>query len=367
MTAAAQLAPALAWLVLTPWWVAVPLTLAGWGFTSFRVRRLLGDPRRPRWVVRFIDEPMFLGWGAGLLALPLLLAGALVLCAGSLAGCTPGVSAGLAASAAPAVLGAFGGGLLLAGWGLWGRRRRVRVREVEVPIRDLHPDLEGYRIAQLSDLHVGSYDDRDRGLEWASLANTLEPDLVVVTGDLVTSGTAYYRDVAEVLGKLRAKDGVFVVLGNHDQWDAEALERALRERGLRVLRNEQVRISRGAGAFTLAGVDDPYSGSDDIERTLVGRPSELPTVLLAHYPDFFRHAAARGVELTLSGHTHGGQLGVPFLADRLNLASALGHKPRGLFREGESWLYVNAGLGTTGPPLRLGVAPEVALIRLRKS
>lgn len=365
MTAVAQLAPALAWAALFPWWLALGLTLGVWALTARRVHRLFGDPPRPRWMTRLVDEPVFLHWCAGLLALPLLCLGALGLGAASLGGCAPAAGpVGLAASLPQAALAAFGSSLCIAGWGLWGRRRFVRERTIEVPIRRLHRDLDGYRVVHLSDLHIGSYDDVRRGLEWARAANALGADLTVVTGDLVTSGTAYYEDVAEVLGALRAEDGVFVVMGNHDQWDNAALTRAVEARGPRVLKNEHVRIERGAGAFILAGVDDAYSGSDDLERTLAGRPEALPTLLLAHYPDFFRQAAQLGVELTLSGHTHGGQFGVPFLADRLNLAGALGQPSRGLYRSGESALYVNAGLGTTGPPIRLGVAPEIAVLVL---
>lgn len=364
MTALAHVAPALAWFLLFPWWAALALALGTWAVSAARIRRLFADPPRPRWVRRLIDEPIYLHFAAGLLALPLLLLGLL---GAGLAGCAHGGGASLSASLPGALVGAFGAGLLLSGWGLWGRRRFVRRRVIEVPVERLHPDLEGYRIVQLSDLHIGSYDDRARGLQWATLANALSPDLVVVTGDLVTSGTAYYGDVAEVLARLRAKDGVFVVLGNHDQWDAAALASVIESRGPRVLANEHVRIERGRGAFTLAGVDDAYSGRDDVELTLSGRPEDLPTVLLAHYPDFFAAAARHGVDLTLSGHTHGGQLGVPFLADRLNLASLLGQPSRGLFQRGSSSLYVNAGLGTTGPPLRIGVAPEIAVLVLRST
>lgn len=366
MTAVAHVAPALAWSVFLPWWLALALALCAWTYTAWRVQRLLGDPPRPRWVTRLLDEPMFLHWAAGLLALPLAALGALALAAASLGGCAPSAVPAHLASTPDAALGALGTGLVVSAWALWGRRRFVQRRVLEVPMRRLHADLDGYRIVQLSDLHIGSYDGKDRGFEWAAMASALEPDLIVVTGDLVTSGTAYYDDVAEVLGALRAKDGVFVVMGNHDQWNNEALTRAIEARGVRVLKNERARIARGDGAFTLAGVDDAYSGSDDIEATLAGRPQALPTVLLAHYPDFFGPAARHGVELTLSGHTHGGQFGVPFLAQRANLATALRQPSRGLFRDGDSVLYVSAGLGTTGPPMRLGVAPEIAVLVLRK-
>jgi uncharacterized protein len=114
----------------------------------------------------------------------------------------------------------------------------------------------------------------------------------------------------------------------------------------------------------VAALDDYSTGKDDLERTLAGRPA-APTLLLSHFPHFFERAAERGVELTLSGHTHGGQIGLPLLGERLNIASLLGQRSRGLYRQGKSALYVNAGLGTTGPPMRLGIAPEIALFVLR--
>lgn len=364
MTFAAHVAPALAWGAVVRWWLAIGVMAVVWLFTARRLHALFSDPPRPRWVVRLIDEPMFLHWAAGLVALPLLLFGLGVLTALSISGCAPGAPARAPSVPVAAVWG-YGGGLLIAAFGLYVRRRRVRAREIAVPMRRLHGDLDGYRIAHLSDLHIGSYDDRARGLEWARATHALGPDLIVVTGDLVTSGTAYHADVAKVIAALSARDGVFVVLGNHDQWDDQALARAIEASGARVLRNEWLRIERGEGAFVLAGVDDGYTGKGDLDRTLTGRPDGLPTVLLAHYPSVFRRAAQRGVELTLSGHTHGGQFGVPFLADRVNLATAVGQRSRGLFRDGDSALYVSAGLGTTGPPLRIGVAPEIAMIVLR--
>lgn len=364
MTLAAHAAPVLAWAAVAPWWLAVGVLAVVWLLTARRVHALFSDPPRPRWVVRLIDEPMFLHWAAGLVALPLSLGALGVLTAFSIAGCAPGAPVH-ALTFRELALGGYAGGLMVAGFGLYVRRRRVRLRAIEVGLARLHPDLDGYRIAHLSDLHIGSYDDRARGLAWARKTNRLAPDLIVVTGDLVTSGTAYHADVAAVIAALRARDGVFVVLGNHDQWDDRALSKAIEAHGPRVLRNEWLPIQRGAGAFVLAGVDDGYTEKDDLGRALEGRPDHLPTVLLAHYPSFFRRAAEHGVDLTLSGHTHGGQFGVPFFADRLNLASAVGQRPRGLFRDGASALYVSAGLGTTGPPLRIGVAPEIAILVLR--
>jgi predicted MPP superfamily phosphohydrolase len=367
VTALGHVVPTLAWCALVPWWAAVAIGVGFWMLTQWRVGRLFRDPERPRWTVRFVDMPVFWHWGAGFLALPLLLVSVPFAFALSVGGCAPGTltATAPAISFTSAALASFGLGLVISGWSTWGRRRFVQLREVPVPIESLPAELDGYRIAHLSDLHIGSYDTKARGLEWVERSNRLEPDLVLVTGDLVTSGTRFYADVAEVIGALRAKDGVLVSLGNHDQWDPAALVAELEKRGARVLRNQWVTIERGAALLCVAGLDDRYTKRDDLEKTLAGRPAGVPTVLMSHYPDYFRGAAERGVDLTLSGHTHGGQFGIPFVSERANFARMMGQASRGLYRRGKSTLYVSSGLGTTGPPMRLGVAPEIALLVLR--
>jgi predicted MPP superfamily phosphohydrolase len=190
---------------------------------------------------------------------------------------------------------------------------------------------------------------------------------VVVTGDLVTLGTLFYGDVGDVLGELRAKDGVFVSMGNHDQWDPETFCQVIEAKGPRVLRNEHRVVRRGSAELVIAGLDDWSTDRDDMDRALAERPPGAPTVLLSHYPDFFEEAASRDVDLVLSGHTHGGQIGVPFTARRVTLSRLARQHTAGLHIRGRSRLYVHAGLGTTGPPIRLGVAPEIAVFVLRRA
>lgn len=337
-----------------PWWLAVAGACAAWFALARRARTIWSDPPRPRWRVLLFDEPVFLHFGAslfGLFALP------------------PALVAWWWLRPPPTELlfAIYAGGLGLSAYALWVRRRRVRVRTIHVPIAGLPSVFDGYRIVQLSDLHIGSLDRLERGLGWARRANGLGADLAVVTGDLVTSGTVYYADAAEVVAALSAPDGTLAVLGNHDQWNPPALVRELEQRGVQVLRNTSRRVERGGSALLVAGLDDAYGGHPDLDQALAGKPSGAPTVLLAHYPTFFQAAVQRGVELTLAGHTHGGQIGVPFFADRLNFARLSGQASRGLRTRGKSHLYVNAGLGTSGPPLRLGVPPEIALIVLRRA
>jgi uncharacterized protein len=355
-TALAHVLPGLALgVVLAPGPRALTTVLL-WLAVALRLQRLGRDLPRPWWHTRLVDEPLFVHWGACLIgSMALVPAAALV--AGGV------VTASWSSLAAILYAGAGG----IAAWSVWGRRRRVRAIEVEVPIGNLPPPFEGYRIAHLSDLHIGSYDRRRRGLAWAALARRLRPDLVAVTGDLVTQGVAFYPDVAEVIGALEAPDGVFVSLGNHDQWDAAALTRAMTRRGAAVLHNEARVIRRGTAELLVAGLGDRYSGNDDLERALGDVRQGRPTVLLAHYPTFFERAADLGADLVLSGHTHGGQVGVPPFAARVNFATLTGQRGRGLYRRGHCHLYVSAGLGTTGPPMRLGVAPEIAVLVLRRA
>jgi predicted MPP superfamily phosphohydrolase len=260
----------------------------------------------------------------------------------------------------------YAASLLVAAYGVLVRRRWVLVQRCEVPIRGLPPSFDGYRIAQLSDLHIGALTPKSWGLAWARLANAARPDLAVVTGDMVTSGTDFHGDVADVVGSLEAKDGVVVSMGNHDYFgEGEPLISMLRSRGVEVLRNEGRLLERGSARLFLAGIDDTWTRRADLARALRAQPPDARVVLLAHDPDAFRAAAERGVSLVLSGHTHGGQVAMPFLARRLNLSKLVHEFTLGLYRVGDSTLFVHPGLGTTGPPVRFGVPPAVVVLTLR--
>ena len=264
-----------------------------------------------------------------------------------------------------ALLGALGLAVVAA---IRSLGQRPRVQERDIPIEGLPPAFDGFRIAQISDLHCGPFASGPRVAGWIAAVNRLQPDLIAVTGDLIASGDAFVPVVASALGQLRAPHGVFACMGNHDYFaDGDGLAQALAAEGLAVLRNRGVEVPRGGARLFVAGVDDTWTGRHDIDRALAARPPGVPTVLLAHDPALFPDAAARGVELTLSGHTHGGQLGLPFFARRVNLARIITRFTSGFYRLGNAALYVNRGLGTTGPPVRLGVSPELGLLTLRRA
>lgn len=325
-----------------------------------RARHFFPDRPRTRWMLRLVEEPYFVHWCAALGASIPIAVAFLVVPLGQVAFGLP--------VRFPFVFAllAYGATFTLALWGVAVRRRWVVEREVEVAIPGLPKAFDGYRIVQLSDLHIGGLTPREVGESWAQRANALGPNLIAVTGDLTTSGTAFHEDIAKVIGKLEAPDGVMVAMGNHDYYgEGEPLVRLLRERGANVLRNEGTVIDRDGDKVFVAGVDDNWSRRDNLEKALSSREAGLSTVLLAHDPVMFAEAKKAGVELTLSGHTHGGQIALPFFPKWLNLANLTHKHSLGLYREDESALYVHAGLGTTGPPMRLGAAPEIAVLILR--
>jgi predicted MPP superfamily phosphohydrolase len=364
ITLAAHAVPTVGAMVVLEPTTAVVAGIAAFLLTTLRLANLIRETKKNRWITRLVDEPVLAHWCASILAtlLFLVVSPAVVLAfALGIHAVPPGTSMVWTA------LLVYSLSAVLCGWGVTVRRRWVRTSLVEIPIAGLAEELDGYRIVQLSDLHIGNFDTRARGFKWAHHANRLDPDLVAVTGDLVTLGTRFYEDVGDVLGELRAKDGVFVSMGNHDQWDPDTFCRVIESKGPRVLRNEHRIVRRGRAELVVAGLDDWSTDRDDLERTLAARPEGAPTVLLSHYPEFFEEAARRDVDLVLSGHTHGGQIGVPFSAGRMTLSRFARQHAPGLHERGRSRLYVHAGLGTTGPPMRLGVAPEIAVFVLRRA
>lgn len=329
-----------------------------------RIGRARYDRPLPAWQLLLVEEPYFIHWGATIASVPLTL----VILTGSFLASTASNdgSMRLALSPGASALTAYLASFALAAWGVIVRRRWVRVRTLDVPIPDLPPSFEGYRIAQLSDLHIGSLCPRERGETWVKRVNELDVDLVALTGDYVTSGVAFHQDIAAIITALRGKDGVFAVMGNHDYFgDGEPLISLLRRGGVTVLRNEWKTIERGSGRVTLAGVDDTWTRRADVERSMKGRDPALPVIALAHDPALFPKLAKAGASLVLSGHTHWGQIAAPFFPTRINISRLSSRYHAGMYREGSSTLYIHPGLGTTGPPIRIGSPPEITILRLR--
>ncbi len=268
------------------------------------------------------------------------------------------------------VVGTIAGMLL---WGFTGGQSYVAHTHLRIPLEELSEDLRGLRIVQTSDLHIGNGMQGRRLERLVDRINALDPDLVALTGDLFDFDSSVLERGARMLAGLRARYGVFAVLGNHDTYTGtEEVAAALRDHapGLRLLRGEVVQIPLAA-PFYLAGIDDPgrdwtargvdLPGLQELAEKL---PDDGPTVLLVHRPEAFPQAARLGFSLVLAGHTHGGQLALPSVDGRLNLARLVTRYHRGLFRENGSVLYVNRGAGVAGPALRINCPREITTIEL---
>ena len=240
----------------------------------------------------------------------------------------------------------------------------IAIERQEIFLRRLPKTLDGFRIVHLSDLHYGPFVDSrhlDRAIQ---AANDLKPDLIALTGDYISQERAYAAPCAELVGRLRARLGVFAVLGNHDHWtDAQLIADLFRAEGIRVLINEGLRIDVGHHSFWLAGVDDTMVGLEDLSLALAGSSDSELKLLLAHNPVVLRRAARASVDLVLSGHTHGGQV---ILRSEKNRSGRPRRRIlRGLGRRANTQIYVTRGLGTVVLPIRYGCPPEVSLLELR--
>ncbi len=247
--------------------------------------------------------------------------------------------------------------------------RGPKVKQTTVKIQNLSLSLKGLRIAQISDLHVGPTIRKRYVQKVVHKTNQIQPDIVVLTGDIVdahsTSVTAYLN----LLKDLKSRYGIFYVTGNHEYyWDAETLIKKMEDLGITSLLNENALIQIGDSQLMMAGVTDPTGGhmllghAPDINKALASQKEAQFKILLAHRPDACFEAEKRGVNLQISGHTHSGQF-FPF-----SLFIGLVHKySRGLYRHKRMWLYVNPGTGYWGPANRLGIRSEISLIVLEPS
>jgi predicted MPP superfamily phosphohydrolase len=295
-------------------------------------------------------------------------------------------AAGVFAGAVPFVSSAYG---------FASERFRFQIRQVEIPIANLPRALDGLRITQLSDIHIGSYMPVAQVRRAVGMANELGGDLAVVTGYFLTGRTDPLEDCIVELSRLRAPLGVWGCNGNHEIYArAEARASELFHRfGMKLLRQENVEVRWQGSAFNLIGVDYQSQRVPDrnVSQMLIGAEPlvrhDVPNILLSHNPNSFPRAAELGIELSLAGHTHGGQVRVEILDHRWSPASFLTPYVAGLYRRpllaaehltdeevlpsltatAPSHIYVNRGLGTIGAPVRLGVPPEITLITLRRA
>jgi uncharacterized protein len=255
---------------------------------------------------------------------------------------------------------------LALGYGTFVERRRLTPMEVNLRIPGLPKDLDGLRIAQLSDIHMSSFLSAEELAAAVDMSNSFRPQIAVVTGDLISRGGDPLDACLRELKRLRADAGLFGCLGNHEIYancEAYTTEQAARF-GLRFLRGEGRTLRFGQANLRLAGVDYQRMHTEYLQGTKSLQEPNAFQVLLSHNPDVFDAAAAQGWDLTLAGHTHGGQVTVEYLNQHLNLARFFTPYVYGHYEKEKSHLYVTRGIGTVGVPVRIGAAPEVALVRL---
>ncbi len=278
-----------------------------------------------------------------------------------------GLPAALSAGAGVAALSYIAGGCIIAI--LRPRARDVHITRHDIPIPGLPQAFDGYQILHLSDLHAGA------SLSVAGVgarlgrADSIMPDLVVFTGDLADSSPGRAEAVAKLLGAVPGGDGIVAVLGNHDHWvGEEVVAKALARAGIALLANSNRTVSRGGATLHLAGVKDAsYMRRDDLPSALAGIPDDAPVVLLSHTPDIILQPLAERASLILCGHTHGGQIVLPWLG-AVYVPTRVGRRyASGLHELGGRWLFVNRGLGEVFPPLRFNCPPEIALLTLRSA
>jgi uncharacterized protein len=242
------------------------------------------------------------------------------------------------------------------------------ISETDIFIRDLPERFEGFRITQLTDIHHSRILGINEVQRVVALAQHTKPDLFVLTGDYSTSYRRYIEPCAEALARLSAPEGVWAVLGNHDHYtDPELTTRALRRHHIAVLDNAHTVVRRGPDSLQLSGIDDWTWNAVDWTRAFSGLQAGTPTILLSHQPTVLDLEQTSKVSLIISGHTHGGQLKFPWLGAPARFATTHLKYARGLFRRGDTQLYVSSGTGVIGLPLRFGVRPEIAVLRLRRA
>ncbi|MFL6230430.1 MAG: metallophosphoesterase [Pyrinomonadaceae bacterium] len=262
--------------------------------------------------------------------------------------------------AATALVGA-GGGVAVA------YPFNYEVTEQDIFIRDLPAAFEGFRVAQLSDVHHSSLVPLWEVRRAVELTQGARADAIVLTGDYTTAARKYIEPVAEELARLSAPAGVWAVLGNHDHnTDGLATRRALESRGVNVMTNVNTRLARGTDELQLVGIDDWSWNQTDWERAFKGVDRARPSLLLSHQPRVLDLPQTEGVSLILSGHTHGGQVRLPYFGSPAALMGEDFKYLRGRFEAGGRQLYVTRGTGVIGVPVRFGARPEIAVIRLRR-
>jgi hypothetical protein len=273
----------------------------------------------------------------------------------------------LAMATAPFVAGAYG---------MFYERLNLQVSHRRIKIPRLPSVFEGFRIAQLSDVHIGPFMTAEEIRRYVGIANGLKPELVALTGDFVTWDPSTQSDVVDALAGVKAPFGVYGCLGNHEMWAKveDSITRLFARRGIRILRGERALIRSGGDVINLLGVDyqtrSPMGprGQRLVREYLQGVDRLMApgtaNILLSHNPNTFDRAAELGIDLSLAGHTHGGQVTLEFVHPDLSPGRLVTPYVRGWFEKPGGQLYVNRGIGTIGVPIRFDAPPEITVYEL---
>lgn len=271
------------------------------------------------------------------------------------------------------LFGMLGVGLLF-GYGYTFGRRQIRIERVRLASPQLRANARPILVAHISDLHIGQNLTAQELEGLVATVNAEAPDLVCISGDVVDSEGADLRTFFPILGRLRARHGVFVVPGNHDHYAGieNVADQLNRLAGFRFLRDESATVELEGIALHVIGLDDrgddPIRGicrDAEFEKLIAGAPAGVPVLLLAHRPEVFVHASEEGVAVMLAGHTHGGQLSLPWFGGRhISILTFFAAFDRGLYERNGSYLYVNMGFGVTGEPVRLFTPREITFLEI---
>jgi hypothetical protein len=252
-------------------------------------------------------------------------------------------------------------------------RNDYAITDITIPINNLPGQFQGFTISLLSDVHSSVFMSKEQMQEYVRAANALNPDLSIVTGDFVNSMLDEVYPFAEAFSELKAPYGVYGVLGNHDFF-TRAVDKVAREVddcGVKLLRDQRMDITRNGQKIYLLGVDDvgsPRHAAGRFDLTLRGADLSIPKIMLCHRPYFFPQAAERNIDLTLSGHTHGGQIVLARIGNEvLAPARIASHYVAGLYKIDSAQMYVSRGIGTVGIPIRINCPPEITKITLAKA
>lgn len=242
---------------------------------------------------------------------------------------------------------------------------KFEVTEQIIKVNELPEEFEDFRIVQMSDIHHSPYLRTEHIAEAVKICNSLEPDIVALTGDYITHTAHYIDPCVDELARLEAKNGVFAVLGNHDVWvNARTVTRSFEKRHIEVLTNVNTEIVRKAEHIRICGIGDMMMHHHNLPAALKGTTLHDTRVLLSHNPDIIEAASYAKIDLVLAGHTHGGQFHLPFIGAPMAFSRYGKRFVQGLAEMKQTQIYVNRGLGTVVVPVRFRCPPEITLLRL---